>query len=105
MSYYILDENGNVQPCELLTWAAWFEDNREKRRLAHDVLPGAVEVSTIFLGVDHDFGSGPPLIFETMIFGGPHDQYQERYSTKAQALDGHARAVAMARGEKVASSE
>lgn len=29
---------------------------------------GPVEVSTIFLGMDHSFGSGDPVLWETMIF-------------------------------------
>jgi hypothetical protein len=53
-------------------------------------------VSTVWLGLDHGFGIGPPLIFETMIFGGPLDQYQARYHDEAEALDGHLVAVALA---------
>ena len=52
-----------------------------------------VRVSTVWLGIDHSHGEGPPLIFETMIFGGPHDGYQARYSTEAEARAGHAVAV------------
>jgi hypothetical protein len=54
---------------------------------------GDVTVSTVWLGLDHSFDGGPPLIFETMIFGGEHDQYQERYSTLEEARAGHERAV------------
>lgn len=32
---------------------------------------------------------GPPILFETMIFGGEHDQYQERCSTWEQARKAH----------------
>lgn len=48
-----------------------------------------VTVSTVFLGIDHSFGSGPPLLFETMVFGGPLDEEQVRYSTEAEAAAGH----------------
>ncbi len=51
--------------------------------------PETARVSTVWLGLDHQFGDGPPLIFETMIFGGPHDQAQWRYSTKQEAKEGH----------------
>lgn len=54
---------------------------------------GAPTVSTVWLGIDHSFGRGEPLIFETMVFGGPLDQEQERYSTEAAALEGHQRMV------------
>ena len=45
------------------------------------------------LGLDHAW-SGPPLLFETMVFGGELDEFQERYTSKPDALAGHARAVA-----------
>ncbi len=48
-----------------------------------------VTVSTVFLGNYHNFGDGPPLIFETMVFGGSLDEACERYSTEEQARAGH----------------
>jgi hypothetical protein len=59
---------------------------------------GEVEISTVLLPFDHDlFGRGPPLIFETMVFGGELDQRQERYATELEALTGHARWAGMVR--------
>ena len=53
-----------------------------------------VGVSTVWLGIDYSIGEENSLIiFETMIFGGEHDQYQERYSTEEEALEGHKKAV------------
>lgn len=94
--FYIMDETGVVQPVpDWTTWAKWFEE--ANRQVAHDMLPGPIRVSTVFLGVDHNFlPGGEPLIFETMIFGGAHDQYQDRYSTREEALAGHAKAVKIA---------
>lgn len=52
---------------------------------------GDITVSTVYLGIDHSFtGDGPPLIYETMIFGGELHEEQARYSTREQALEGHA---------------
>lgn len=52
-----------------------------------------VTISTVWLGLNHQFDpSLPPLIFETMIFGGEHNDYQERYSTEEEAQTGHERA-------------
>lgn len=51
---------------------------------------GAVKVSTVFLGLDHAYGDEPPVLFETLVFGGAHDQEQVRYSTWAAAEAGHA---------------
>lgn len=52
-------------------------------------------VSTVLLGLDHGFGRGRPVIFETMIFqdddmGGLD---QDRYCTLAEAKAGHRRMV------------
>lgn len=98
---YILDEHGEPKAADLMEWAAWFE--AADRRVAFDRLfdgtDDPVEVSTVFLGVDHRFGDGKgePILWETMIFGGPHDGFTGRYSSRADAVDGHARAVEMAR--------
>jgi hypothetical protein len=94
---YILDASGVPLRCDDLTvWARFM--GMERRRVAIDRVNGA-EVSTVFLGIDHSFGSGGPLLFETMIFGGEHDQWCDRYSTRQEAFAGHAAAVAMVRGE------
>jgi hypothetical protein len=39
------------------------------------------------------------ILFETIIFGGSHDQYMDRYHTRDEAIAGHAKAVAIAKGE------
>jgi hypothetical protein len=75
---------------DLLEWGRWFQT--ADRHVARTDLPGC-EVSTVFLGLDHSWGGGPPVLFETMVFGGPFDQAQERYSTWAEAEAGHARWV------------
>jgi len=59
---------------------------------------GDILVSTIFLGINH--GWYEDLWFETMIFGGHHDEYQERYSTWEEAEAGHEKAVNLALNEK-----
>lgn len=95
---YILESDGTIRPePDLLTWARWFE--KADRRIAQDFLPNGVRVSTVFLGLNHSFRSGPPLLFETMIFGGEHDQFQERYRTRDEALAGHALALELAKSE------
>ncbi len=98
--HYILDDKGEAILVDLMTWARWFETANEKRQLAKTPVHEAT-VSTVFLGLDHNFGTnGPPLLWETMIFGGPHDGYQDRYSTRDEALTGHAKAVELASVEK-----
>jgi hypothetical protein len=74
------------------------QSGEERNRVARDELPGDIQVSTVFLGLDHQrYPGGPPLIFETMIFGGKWDGYQWRYSTEARALDAHVAIVAACR--------
>jgi len=90
IEHMVLDADHNVVPADLLTWARWFEDG-DARRVALDTI-GEARVSTVFLGIDHSFG-GPPLWFETMVFGGPHDQATFRYATWAEAEAGHAQVV------------
>lgn len=95
---YILDENNKPQKeDDLFKWGEWMQT--AGRAVAKTRFEGDVEVSTIFLGLDHNFwGEGPPILFETMIFGGEHDQYQERYATWEEAEAGHEIAVAMVDG-------
>ena len=90
MTYYILDSDHNVVPVsDVVQWAEFFRNG--DRRVRRDELGGGeVVVSTVFLGLDHDFGVARPLIFETMIFGGPFSEHQWRYSTWAEAEARHA---------------
>jgi len=61
---------------------------------------GSLEVSTVFLGIDHNFlGQGKPLLFETMIFGGDDSiasDFCNRYSTWVEAEEGHKAAILVA---------
>lgn len=87
---YILKDKQPVPEPDIIAWAKWFGTN--KRHVAQDNV-GESHVSTVFLGVDHNFIGGRPVLFETMIFGGEHDQEQERYCTWDEAEAGHARWV------------
>lgn len=72
----------------LFAWANDFEHTDRRVKQTHSIYGELI--STVFLGLDHSFWGGPPLIFETMLFprwGG--EEYQERYSTEREALDGH----------------
>ena len=93
MNTYILRGHDVVQ-CTIEEWMKWFETNDDKRRVALTT-QGNVTVSTVFLGIDLTFG-GPPLIFETMIFGGEREGYQKRYSTWLEAEEGHKNACTLA---------
>ncbi len=84
------------KPLDLMTWANLMEDHAY-RRVAETTLSNGTWISTVWLGLDHNFGHGAPLIFETMVFPARDDKREEdsdRYSTEAEALDGHAAMVA-----------
>ena len=53
-------------------------------------------MSTVWLGIDHAWGGGPPVIFETMVFaeGSSLDEDCHRYCTEAEAKQGHTASVA-----------
>lgn len=93
---YIL--NGRI-PClepDIIKWARWLES--VDRSVKSTRLPSDVRISTVFLGIDHRFmGHGPPILFETMIFGGPHGEYRKRYCTWEDAEAGHDIAVELAK--------
>ena len=95
MNYYILVGRTPVLT-SLLKFELWFEI---ANRCVSTTKIDDMEVSTVFLGLDHNFNlSGPPLLFETMIFGNPIDHdYQKRCSTWEQALHMHEEGCAYAR--------
>jgi hypothetical protein len=53
-----------------------------------------IEISTVWLGLDHQHGDGAPLIFETRVFGGDCAGDTYRYSTLDEATAGHESIVA-----------
>lgn len=102
MRTYILDDSGKPIPePDVVAWGKWME-GEGNRIVAKDTLPNGLRVSTVFLGMDHQWGAGPPLLYETMIFppDSYDDLYQERYSTREEAIAGHA--VALAKAEATA---
>ncbi len=88
-------EGHEVRPCSIEEFGAAMEDKRGGRVAATRV--GDARISTVFLGMDHSWGGGPPLLFETLVFGGPLDDEMERYSTWEQAEAGHEAMVARVR--------
>lgn len=100
MDNYILKDDHTVVPCnDLLLWASWFET---AERSVGNTQINKIRISTVFLGIDHNFGDGDPtpVLFETMIFGGEHDDYQERYTTWDAAIAGHKKAIAKVKADE-----
>ena len=99
---YVLDGIVPRPEPDLMTWALWME--KAERRVALTTLLDGSWVSTVFLGLDHAWGGGPPVLFETCVFlhedtepgstwpSGrlvPSSEVQRRYSTWAEAEVGH----------------
>lgn len=84
-----------------MTWARFIEDI-SKRRVAEDFTKH-YHISTVFLGLDHSWGRGPPILFESMVFERQaeiqevfgklrpvhEDVEQWRYATWDDAVTGH----------------
>jgi len=94
LRFYILDGHDVVECDDLLVWGEWMQT--AKRHVGVEE-HGDVCVSTVFLGLDQSFSflfseddDQPPLIFETMVFGGSYDGAQQRYYTWQEAEVGHA---------------
>lgn len=84
---YYLEGTTPVQADDIAQWAELYGADRT---VALDRISG-VDISTVFLGIDHSFGlpGVVPQLFQTMIFGGKHDEYMQRYATWAEAVEGH----------------
>lgn len=85
---YILDGVRPIPCGDLIKWAEYMA--KADRHVARTEQNGIL-VSTVFLGLDHNFNpEGPPILFETMVFGHKeHDGLQWRYATYSNAVNGH----------------
>jgi len=84
----------NDQPIEgkdaCLVWAEQFEKDPKGRIVKQQTTWLGFWVSTVWLGLDHNFGHGKPLIYETMVFRGSYSDLDTRsYSTRREAAVGH----------------
>jgi hypothetical protein len=86
--YILSDEGEPVLEPDWLVWGQWFES--ADRVVLQDAPRRGVQISTVFLGLDHSHGLSPaPVLWESMVFGGPFDLAQRRYASKLAALEGH----------------
>jgi hypothetical protein len=89
---YVLDKKGNpIHEPNMAKFGAFLAS--DAKCLKQDTLPDGTYVSTVFTGIDYLL---PPRLWETMIFGGPNDGYEQRYTSVQDALKGHERALAIA---------
>lgn len=84
---YILKHRKPVLCPDVKKWGKRFNDFH-KRRVRSTYLDD-IWISTVFLGVDHNFDSGPPLLFETMVFKDSEEIDCNRCATWREALRIH----------------
>ena len=83
--------NKKGEPIASDEWVRLLEDPAYQR-IKQTVLPNGKWVSTVWLGLNYQYGNGPPLVFETMVFSrqGEWDELDcRRYSTIREARIGH----------------
>lgn len=87
IDYYYLKEK---KPIKCKSLEEYFDNIGMMGTKVRSDSVGQVSISTVFLAIDHSFGRHKePLLFETMVFGGEFDLYQERCATWSEALIMH----------------
>lgn len=101
--YFILDHDWHpIRALNFLTWARWYET--ADRRVV-ETRTKLFWISTVFLGINYNWGDGPPHIYESMAFLQPRKrdiaavlgdspligagELCDRYSTRDQSIAGH----------------
>lgn len=100
--HYLLDENKEPYPVTIEEVIKLYNDP-DMKIVQQDRIDD-IFISTVFLGMDHGWNwiNSPvhkPVLWETMIFGGKHDQYQERYTSHHDAVEGHQRALELVKNQ------
>lgn len=116
--WYTLDEDKNPIPTDITGAAELFEDENRRVVAQHDItcyyfgvviknkfygFASQYFISTVFLGIDHQFGDGPPILWETMVFRNRDDMNElfcARYETYKSAKMDHNRLAALLRAGK-----
>lgn len=94
MKWYKLNEDHSVELLPDGEYPTQGAFTSPTKHVGNDYL-GDQRISTVFLHFDHSLNFGnptetsDPILFESMIFGGPHNEYQRRYYTYNEALEGH----------------
>lgn len=81
-------------PCTLTEFADAMKD--DANRVVAQNMVGELQVSTIFTGIDSNWGGDVPLLFETVVFGLPEDlRPQWSLSTWDESMEVHNMLVKM----------
>lgn len=109
--YYILDENNN--PIGTNNVIKWGRLMQLKEKIVKQENVDNYFISTVFLGIDHSYDFGNPVLWETMIFRKDKDGskelgsdiFHDRYSTYDEAIQGHKEAVKLVKSGKIEDCE
>jgi len=92
MGWWILDENHTPQYIGYdLARIQRLDYHEHIWKRVEQTWVGPYRVSTVFLGIDHNFFGEPPLLFETMVFLRDNGRELDtaRYASWNQAVEGH----------------
>lgn len=102
MDYYILNDDHSFSPIPYERYYELMQLDPVKYSISkhiRETIYNGIRVSTIFMALNHAHGSEEPVLFESMVFyDNPspeqasfqyYDQFQTRYYTYNQAVDGH----------------
>lgn len=84
---YVLKGHEPVRCDDLMKWAFWFEHSDRERQVALTEI-GESRISTVFLALDFQHSANknaPPILFETLVMGGPLEDQGGRCSTWDEA--------------------
>lgn len=79
--------------CTLMEYATAMQD--DANRIVAQANVGELQISTVFTGIDQNWGGDKPILFETVVFGLPDElRPQWRFSTWDEAMAKHQQLVA-----------
>jgi hypothetical protein len=99
---YVLDGHAPRQELDLMAWARWFETSDAERTVADELMPNDVQVCTSFSSIE-PVGTNQveePLLFQTVVYGGPWNNWGKNVATWEEAEALHARVVAALKAGK-----
>ena len=88
-----MDKKGVIH--KTIQFEKWLKFCRKiKNSTVRSTIHKNMRVSTVFLGIDTQFGtSKPPILFETRIIGGKRNGEKYLYVSKEDAIRGHKKVV------------
>jgi hypothetical protein len=89
LRHHVISCRGNALEAPCRGAAVLFMEYGHHLRVVAQDYVGDVEVSTVFLSINHGFGDGPPVLWESMVFSGPDDGMCQRYTSEGAAKEGH----------------